>query len=161
HVGRRARALLDDARDRVANVLRCKPSELVFTSGGTESANLAIFGAGRLNKSKCKHIVTSSIEHHAVLHCCGHLSKTEGFEIMYVPVDKEGRVKPDDVAKEIRPDTSLVSIMSSNNEIGTIQPVAEVGRICRERGVLFHTDAVQSFGREPFSNIQQYNADLV
>jgi cysteine desulfurase len=161
HVGRKARALLDEARDRVANVLKCKPSELVFTSGGTESTNQAVFGAARLNKLKCKHIVTSPVEHHAVLHCCEYLSKTEGFEITYVQVDNEGRVDVGEVAKAIRPDTSLVSIMSSNNEIGTIQPVAEIGRICRERGVLFHTDAVQSFGKEPFSNIQQFNADLV
>ena len=161
HVGRQARALLDEARDRAATVLKSKPSEIVFTSGGTESTNLAIFGAARLKKDKGKHIITSAVEHHAVLNCCEYLQKKEGFRVTYLPVDKEGRVNPVALQKALRPDTILVSIMSANNEIGTVQPVSELGRICREKGILFHTDAVQSFGKEPFNDIQQFDADLV
>jgi len=161
HVGRRARALLDDARDRSAKVLGCRPSEVIFTSGGTESVNLALFGAARLRRNKGKHIVTSAIEHHAVLHSCQYLAKHEGFELTLLPADHQGRVSVDSLQKALRPDTILVSIMAANNEVGTLQPVAELGAICRERGVLFHTDAVQWFGKEPLSNIHQFNADLV
>ena len=160
-IGRRARAILDDARDRAAKVLACKPSEVVFTSGGTESVNLAVFGSARLRKPQGRHIITSAIEHHAVLHSCEYLAKKEGFELTLLPVDKGGRVNPDDLKKALRPDTIVVSIMAANNEIGTVQPVAELGAICRERGVLFHTDAVQWFGKEPFGDIHQFNADLV
>lgn len=161
HVGRKARALLDDARDRCAKVLGAKPSEVIFTSGGTESNNLAIFGTARLLKPKGRHLITSAIEHHAVLHCCEYLAKKEGFELTVLPVDREGFVSPDDLKKAIRPDTILVSIMAANNEIGTIQPIAELGAICGARGVVFHTDAVQWFGKEPFASIDQFNADLV
>ena len=161
HIGRRARATLDDARERAARVLGCKPSELTFTSGGTESANLAIFGAARLLKPKGRHLITSSIEHHAVLHCFEYLAAKEGFELTCLPVDSKGVIAVDSLEKAIRPDTILVSLMAANNEIGTIQPVAELGALCRQRGVLFHTDAVQWFGKEPFDNIQQFNADLV
>ncbi len=161
HVGRRARAILDDARDRVAKVLGSKPSEVIFTSGGTESSNLAIFGVARLLRSKGRHLITSAIEHHAVLHCCQYLERKEGFEVTYLPVNVEGRVSVDSLARAIRPDTTLVSIMAANNETGTIQPVAELGALCRARGVLFHTDAVQWFGKEPFDTIHQFNADLV
>ncbi|MGA3284126.1 MAG: cysteine desulfurase family protein [Verrucomicrobiota bacterium] len=161
HVGQRARAALDDARDRAAKFLVCKPSELIFTSGGTESNNLAIFGAARLLKPKGKHLIASAIEHHAVLHCFDYLEKKEGFEVSRLPVDREGRVSVADLKQAIRPDTVLVSIMAANNEIGTIQPVAELGAVCRERGIVFHTDAVQWFGKEPVENIGQFNADLV
>jgi cysteine desulfurase len=161
HVGRKARARLDGARDRAANFLGAKPSEIIFTSGGTESNNLAILGTARLLKSKGRHLITSAIEHHAVLHCFDFLEKNEGFVVTRLPVDSEGRVSPDDLKKAIRPDTVLVSVMAANNEIGTIQPVAELGAICRERGVVFHTDAVQWFGKEPFENFAQFNADLV
>jgi cysteine desulfurase len=161
HVGRKARALLDEARDRTATILGSKPSEVVFTSGGTESNNLAIFGAARLLKVKGKHLITSVIEHHAVLHCFQYLARKEGFEVTYLPVSREGMISPEDLKKALRPDTTLVSLMAANNEIGTIQPVAELGAICRERGVLFHTDAVQLFGKEPFRDIHQFNADLV
>jgi cysteine desulfurase len=160
-VGRRARALLDEARDRAADVLGCKPSEVVFTSGGTESVNLAIFGVARLRKPKGRHLITSAIEHHAVLHSCGYLAKHEGFEVTYLPVDAEGQVSVEALRSAFRPDTILVSVMAANNEVGTVQPVAELGALCRERGVLFHTDAVQWFGKEPFQNIHQFNADLV
>src|SRR5439155_13702623 len=161
HVGRQARALLDDARDRAARVLGCKPSEMVFTSGGTESANLAIFGVARMLKPKGRHIITSAVEHHAVLHACEYLGKKEGFDLTVLPVDRVGLVSPETLEKALRPDTVLVSIMAANNEIGTIQPVAELGNICRRAGVLFHTDAVQWFGKEPFHNIHQFNANLV
>lgn len=161
HVGRHARALLDDARDRVARVWSCKPSEVIFTSGGTESNNQAIFGAARMLCYKGRHLITSTIEHHAVLHCFQYLEKKEGYRVTYLPVDATGRVNPDDLAKAIQPDTILVSIMAANNETGTIQPVAQLGALCQERGVVFHTDAVQWFGKEPFDTIQQFNANLV
>jgi cysteine desulfurase len=161
HVGRRARALLDDTRDRAAKVLGAKPSEVIFTSGGTESNNLAIFGTARLLKPKGRHLITSAIEHHAVLNCFDYLEKKEGFEVSRLPVDSEGLVSPEELKKTIRPDTILVSIMAANNEIGTIQPVAELGAVCRERGIVFHTDAVQWFGKEPVENAGQFNADLV
>jgi len=161
HVGRKARALLDDTRDRAAKFLGAKPSEIIFTSGGSESSNLAIFGTARALKAKGKHLITSAIEHHAVLHCFDYLEKHEGFEVTRLPVNSEGRVAPDDLKKALRADTILVSIMAANNEIGSIQPVAELGAICRERGTIFHSDAVQWFGKEPFEEVGQFNADLV
>ncbi len=161
HVGRRARARLDDLRDRAATVLGAKPSEVIFTSGGTESVNLAIFGTARLLKPKGRHLITSAVEHHAVLHACEYLAKQENFEVTVLPVDATGRIAVETLAKALRPDTILVSLQAANNEIGTLQPVAELGALCRSRGVLFHTDAVQWFGKEPFANIHQFNADLV
>jgi cysteine desulfurase len=161
HVGRKARALLDDARDRAAKFLGAKPSEIIFTGGGTESNNLAIFGTARALKSKGKHLITSAIEHDAVLQSFDYLESKEGFEVTRLPVNSVGRVSPDDLKHVIRADTILVSIMAANNEIGAIQPVAELGAICRERGIVFHTDAVQWFGKEPFENVGQFNADLV
>ncbi|MEO8428349.1 MAG: cysteine desulfurase family protein [Verrucomicrobiota bacterium] len=161
HIGRQARVILDDARERVAKVWQCKPSEVVFTSGGTESNNLAIFGAARHFKAKGRHLITSQVEHHAVLHCFEYLARHEEFDVTYLPVDQEGLVDPDSLRAAIRHDTSLVSIMAANNETGTIQPVADLGAICRERGVAFHTDAVQWFGKEQFTSIHQFNADLV
>jgi cysteine desulfurase len=153
--------LLDEARDRVATVWRAKPSEVIFTSCGTEANNLAIFGTARLLRDKGRHLITSRIEHHAVLHCFEYLQRREGFEVTYLPVDREGRIAPDDLRAALRPDTILVSLMGANNEVGTLQPVAELGTICRERGVIFHTDAVQWFGKEPVESIHQFNADLV
>lgn len=161
HVGRHARALLDDARDRVARVWGAKPSEVVFTSGGTESNNLAILGTARGLRSQGRHLITSAVEHHAVLHAFQYLAAHEGFELTLLPVDSAGRVGVDSLRAALRPDTILVSVMAANNEIGTLQPVAELGAFCRERGVLFHTDAAQWFGKEPFSSIHQFNADLV
>jgi len=160
HVGRRARALLDEFRDRLAARFHCKPSEVVFTSGGTESNNLAVFGAARLASGK-RHLLTSPTEHHAVLNAFEALRDREGFELTLLPVDAWGRVDPDDVRRAIRPDTALVSVMAANNETGTVQPVAELGSLCRERGVLFHTDAVQWFGKLPVETIHAFNADLV
>jgi cysteine desulfurase len=161
HVGRRARSLLDDARDRIAKVWLCRPSEVVFTSGGTESNNMAVFGSARALRDKGRHLITTTIEHHAVLHCFQYLEKKEGFQVTYLPANSEGVVSPDDLAKAIRPDTTLVSIMAANNETGSIQPVAEFGKICRSRGVIFHTDAVQWFGKQPFTDISEFNAELV
>ena len=161
HTGRQARALLDEGRERAAKVLGCKPSEIVFTSGGTESANLAVLGTARRLKAKGRHLITSSVEHPAVLQCCAYLARQEGFEVTYLPVNQEGMVSPASLAEAIRSDTILVSVMAANNEIGTIQPVPELGGICRERGVLFHTDAVQWLGKEPFGDVHQFNADLV
>ncbi|HVU28611.1 MAG TPA: cysteine desulfurase family protein [Verrucomicrobiae bacterium] len=161
HVGRKARALLDDARDRAAKFLGAKPSEIIFTSGGTESNNLAIFGTARNLKSKGKHLITSVVEHHAVLDCFNYLEKREGFEVTRLPVDSAGRVSPDDLRKALRKDTILVSVLAANNEIGTLQPISELGKICREHGIIFHTDAVQWLGKAPFENVAQFNADLV
>jgi len=161
HIGRRARALLDDARDRAARFLGARPSEIIFTSGGTESNNLAILGTARLLKSKGKHLITSAIEHHAVLSCFDFLAEREGFDVSRLPVDPWGRISPLDLDKAIRPDTVLVSVMAANNEIGTIQPVSQLGAICHKRGVVFHTDAVQWFGKGNVNNVAQFNAGLV
>ena len=161
HVGQQARVLLDEARERAAKILGGKPSEIIFTSGGTESNNLAIFGTARLLKPRGRHLITSAIEHHAVLHCFDYLEKKEGFEVTRLPVNSAGQVSVDDLKKAIRPDTIFCSLMAANNEIGTIQPVSEVGAICRERGLIFHTDAVQWFGKLPFDTVGQFNADLV
>ena len=161
HVGQRARAALDDSRDRAARLLKAKPSEVVFTSGGTESNNLAILGAARLRKPYGRHLITSAVEHHAVLHCFDYLAAKEGFDVTYLPVNHDGRVALESLQQALRPDTMLVSIQAANNEIGTLQPVAALGALCRQRGVLFHTDAVQWFGKEPVVDIHQFNADLV
>ena len=161
-VGRRARAALDEFRYRLAGVWRCKPSEVVFTSGGTESNNLAVLGAARLGKSQGRcHLVASPVEHHAVLHAFKYLESPEGFTLTLLPVDHHGRVSAETVAAALRSDTALVSVMTANNETGTIQPVAEIGRLCRQQGVTFHTDAVQSFGKLPFESVHQFEADLV
>jgi cysteine desulfurase len=160
-VGVKTRALLDDARDRVATIWKAKPSEVVFTSGGTESNNMAVFGTARLLKHKGRHLITSQIEHHAVLNCFEYLEKKEGFEVTYLPVNGEGLVSPGDLESAIREETIFVSIMAANNEVGTIQPIAELGAICQSRGIIFHSDAVQWFGKEPFESIHQFNADLV
>ena len=161
HLGQRARALLDDARDRVAATLKCKPSEIIFTSGGTESTNLAILGMARSLRAQGRHIITSQVEHPAVLQPCEYLANNEDFEVSFLPPDKYGFVSAESVREALRPDTILVSIMAANNEVGTLQPVAEIGELCSENGVLFHTDAVQWFGKFPLSSISDFNADLV
>lgn len=145
--GREARAAIDSARDRIAHLLGAKPHEITFTSGGTESDNLAILGLARAGQGR--HVITCATEHHAVLHPCEHLAKREGFRLTVLPVDRSGRVAPEQVAEALAPDTALVSIMTANNETGTLQPVREIAALCRERGVFFHTDAIQSFGKEP------------
>ncbi len=145
--GRTALSALDQARSTVASVLHCNAKELVFTGGGSESDNLAIKGAALAQRQRGKgnHIVTSAIEHHAVLHAVEAL-ETMGFEVTIVPVNADGLVEPEQFRAALRDDTVLATIMYANNEIGTIQPIAELGAICRERGILFHTDAVQAGG---------------
>lgn len=160
-LGRRARALLDDARDRLAACLRSRPGEWVFTSGGTEANNLAVFGAARARKPRGRHLVCSPVEHHAVLNAFETLARREGFELTLLPVDRHGRVAPEDVTRTLRPDTTLVSVMAANNETGVLQPVREIGRICRQKGVLFHTDALQWAGKEPWDAVGDFEADLV
>ncbi len=161
HLGRHARALLDDARDRLAASLRSKPGEWVFTSGGTEANNLAVLGTARARKPAARHLLCSPIEHHAVLHAFESLARHEGFEWSVLPVDPSGRVDPADVAKALRPDTALVSVMAANNETGVLQPVAEIGTLCRAKGIPFHTDALQWAGKEPLTAIADLQADLV
>ncbi len=161
HLGQAARALLDDARDRAAVVLGCKPSELIFTSGGTESSNLAILGAARMRRDAGRHFITCAVEHHAVLHPCEYLAQNEGFDLTVLPVSNTGRVAVEAVAEAIRPDTVLVSIQAANNEVGTVQPVAEIGALCAERGVLFHSDAVQWAGKLQMPSVDCFRADLV
>lgn len=146
--GREARKAVEEAREKVAVAIGATPGEVVFTSGGTESDVLAIKGVAYANRSKGNHIITSAVEHHAVLDNCKSLEK-EGFEVTVLPVDEYGMVNPDRVAEAINDKTILISIMHANNEVGTIQPIQEIGRLAREKGVLFHTDAVQSFGKIP------------
>ncbi len=143
--GRRARDLLDEARVTIADALGCLDAEVFFTSSGTESDNWAILGAARVAPPHRRHIVTTAIEHHAVLFACRRLQE-EGWEVTYLPVDSHGMVDPDDLRRALRDDTWLVSVMHANNEVGTIQPIAEIAHICRERGVWLHCDAVQTFG---------------
>lgn len=161
HIGRQARACLDDARDRVAAVLGCRPSEVIFTSGGTEANNLAILGTARRHRDRGRHLVCSAIEHPAVLHSFRHLADHEGFTLSIAPVDASGRLSPESLRSVVRSDTILVSVMAANNEIGTLQPVEQIGSWCRERGVLFHCDAVQWFGKEPWPGVDHFPADLV
>jgi cysteine desulfurase len=141
--GRRARQGLDEARETIAEAIGAKPREIVFTSSGTEADNLALKGMAWAGSARGRHIVTSSVEHKAVMNACAILERS-GFEVTYLPVDRFGRVDPDDVARAITEATTLVSVMAANNEVGTLQPVAEIGAACRERRVAFHTDAVQS-----------------
>jgi cysteine desulfurase len=157
--GRRARQGLDDARERVARLLGAKPREILFTSNGTEADNLAVKGAAWAASGRGRRLVTSSIEHKAVLHSCGVLDR-QGFQATYLPVDRYGRVEPADVAAAITDRTTLVSVMYANNEVGTIQPIAEIGAICRERRVLFHVDAVQAAGFLPL-DVDRLGVDLL
>ena len=143
-LGREAKEAIEDARAKAAKVIGAEPREIIFTSGGSESDNMVLRGIPKAGD----HIITSAFEHHAVLHTCQALEK-EGVKVTYLPVTKEGFVHPEDVKKAIIKNTKLVSIMHANNEIGTIQPIAEIGRICRDSGVLFHTDAVQTYGKIP------------
>jgi len=155
--GRQARGAIDTARDRLAKLLKAKPSELVFTSGGTESNNLAVQGLAFAHAARGKHIVTAATEHHAVLHTCHMLEKRHQFEVTYLDPLPDGRIDPARLAATIRPDTILVTIMSANNETGVKNPVAEIGRICAEKKIPFHTDAVQSAGKEPLE-IEKWQA---
>jgi cysteine desulfurase len=145
--GRETRAAIDNARDKLAALLRVKPNEIIFTSGGTESCNLAVFGLARCRMQGGGHVISAKTEHHAVLNAMEHLEKHEGFEVTWLNVSRDGIIDLDQLADAIRPETRLVSIMSANNETGVIQPIREISRICRERGVLLHMDMVQSFGK--------------
>ena len=157
--GRETRKAVELARRRTAGVLGAESREICFTSGGSESNNLAIQGTAFAMRGKGNHIITSQIEHHSVLNTCRWLEK-QGFRVTYLPVDADGTVDPENVRDAIRPETILVSIMTANNEIGTVQPVAQIGEICREKGVAFHTDAVQAVGMLR-TDVREMNADLV
>jgi len=157
--GREARKALDQARQTVAEVLNADFNEIVFTGGGSEADNLAIKGAAWEYRNKGRHLITSSIEHHAVLHPMQQLER-EGFEVTYLPVDDQGLISVEELANAIREDTILVSIMHANNEIGVIEPIAQIGAITKERGVLFHTDAVQTVGVMDI-NVKKLNVDLL
>ena len=150
---------VDKARGQIAQLAGCKPAEIVFTSGATESDNLAIKGVAWAYREKGNHLITCKIEHHAVLDSCKRLEK-EGFEVTYLPVDKDGLVEPEGVRRAITERTILITIMYANNEIGTIHPIAEIGRIAKERGILFHADAVQAFGKIP-CKVDDLNVDLM
>ena len=158
-LGRHAMQAIDSAREEVAEVLSCRPTEVTFTGCGSESDNLAIKGIAFTAQKKGNHLITSSIEHHAVLHTCQYLERF-GFKTTYVPVDSYGGVDPDEVGRAITDQTILVSIMYANNEVGTIEPVAEIGRICRARKIPFHVDAVQAGGALPI-DVTALNADLL
>lgn len=158
-VGREARAAIDEARDTIASAVGASAAEITFTSGGTEADNLAILGAARSNRAKGDHIVTCVTEHHAVLESCAQLEH-EGFRVTYLPVNADGLISADEVQAAMEDGTILVSIMHVNNEIGVIQPVSAIGRVVKERGALFHTDAVQSFGVIPV-DVDRLNVDLL
>ena len=157
-LGQRARAAVERARAQVAALIHCEPGEIVFTSGGTESDNLAILGAVRASSLPRKHVITSAIEHHAVLRACQALER-EGVAVTVLPVNSQGFVEPEQVRQALRPETVLISIMHANNEIGTMQPLREISSIAKEAGVLFHTDAVQSTGKIPV-DVKRLGVDL-
>lgn len=157
---REARAGLDKARAQVAAALNATPDEIIFNGGGTEGDNTVLRGVAMRHVQKGKHIITTAIEHHAVLHTAEALKKELGYEITYLPVDEFGRVTARQVAEAIRPDTILVSIMFANNEVGTLMPILEIGALCREHGVLFHTDAVQAVGHVPI-DVRAMNIDFL
>jgi cysteine desulfurase len=158
--GREAKVAIEEARERIANFINAKPSEIVFTSGGTEADNFAIFGIAMANLKRGKnHIITTQIEHHAVLDACMFLQKN-GFDVTFLKVGSDGIVDPDDVKQVITPRTCLISVMHANNEIGTIQPIEAIGQIAKEYGILFHTDAVQSFGKINV-DVEKLNVDLL
>lgn len=156
--GREAKKIVNGARDRIASLLGCQSDELVFTAGGTESDNLAILGLLESLGVKGKHVITSAVEHHAVLHTCHELER-RGCEVTYVPVDSTGRVSVEDIAGAIQDNTVLVTIMYGNNEVGTVQPIVEIGELCRSRGIVFHTDAVQILGSEAI-NCRELPVDM-
>jgi len=157
--GREAKVALEESREKVAQILGAMPSEIYFTSGGTESENLAIKGVAYANRNKGRHIITSQIEHHAVLESCKFLEK-EGFEVTYLPVDSKGLVDPEDLRTAIRDDTILVSIIHANNEVGTVQSIQELSQAAKEKGAYFHTDAVQSLGKIPI-DVRKLNLDMI
>jgi len=157
--GQRARSAVEASREQLARLLNARPSEIVFTSGGTESDNQSLFGIVRASRSEAKHVITTTIEHSAVLHTAKELEK-RGVRVTYVPVGSGGVADPTDVEKAIGPDTVLISVMHANNEIGTIQPLEEIGRIAREHDIYFHTDAVQAVGKIPV-DVERLGVDLL
>lgn len=158
-LGRDSKKAIEEARETVAKTIGAQPREIFFTGSGTEADNWAIKGVAYANRKKGKHIITTSIEHHAVLHTCQYL-ESDGFDVTYLAVDSDGLVTAEQVSAAIRPDTILITIMFANNEIGTIQPIAEIGKIAREKGITFHTDAVQAMGNIPI-NVDDMNIDLL
>ena len=158
-IARESKKALEKAREQVAKVLNAEPSEIYFTAGGSESDNMALKGVAEALEKKGKHIITTKIEHHAILHTCEYLEE-RGFEVTYLPVDEYGKISLEELKKAIRNDTILISVMFANNEIGTIQPIAEIGAIARERGIYFHTDAVQAVGHVKI-DVQEMNIDLL
>ncbi len=158
--GREAKTALDKARGQVANLINAKTNEIYFTAGGTESDNWAIEGVAFAHKNKGNHIITSKIEHHGVLHVCEYLEKHHGFEVTYLDVDAEGRVKLEDLESAIKDTTILITIMYANNEIGTIQPIKEIGEIAKKHNIIFHTDAVQAAGNIEI-DVKELNVDLM
>lgn len=158
-LGAESKKAMTQAREIIAESIGATPAEIYFTAGGSESDNWALVATAEAYASKGKHIITSGIEHHAILHTCDYL-KTRGYEITYVDVDENGVIKLDELKKAIRPDTILISVMFANNEIGTIQPIKEIGEIAKEHGILFHTDAVQAYGHVPI-NVDEDHIDML
>lgn len=158
-LGRSAKLAIENSRSHFSYLINAKPEEICFVSGGTEADNLAIKGYAFFNRSKGNHIITSVVEHSAVLNTCRFLEK-QGFEVTYLPVDQYGQVDPDSVRKNIKPSTILISIIHANNEIGTINPIKEIGTIAKDKNIIFHTDAVQSFGKIPI-NVEELNVSLL
>ena len=157
--GQEGKAAIEEAREKIANLIGAKQEEIIFTSGGTESNNSALKGVAYANQHKGNHIITTPLEHHAIIEPCNFLEKS-GFKVTYLPVDKDGLLNPEEVKKAITTKTILISAMHANNEIGTIEPIAEIGRIARERDIYFHTDAVQTFGHLPI-NVDELNISLL
>ena len=158
-LGSESKKAVDHARQIIADSLHCTPQEIYFTTGGSESDNWALIATAEANEKKGRHIITTKIEHHAILHTCEYLEK-RGFEITYLPVDKDGLISIEDLKNAIRPDTILISVMFANNEIGTIQPIEEIGSIAKEKGILFHTDAVQAYGHVPI-DVEKLHLDFL
>lgn len=158
-LGAESKKAMDHARQTIADSLGAKPEEIYFTAGGSESDNWALKATAEAYASKGKHIITTKIEHHAILHTCEYLEK-RGFEITYLNVDRDGLISLDELKAAIRPDTNLISVMFANNEIGTIEPIAEIGEIAKEHGVLFHTDAVQAYAQVPI-NVDEMHIDML
>ncbi len=158
-IGRESKKAIEEARDKVAAAIGAQPKEIFFTGSGSESDNWAIKGVAYSNKSRGNHIITTAIEHHAVLHTCQYL-ESDGFEVTYLPVDENGLITAEQVRDAIKPATILITVMFANNEIGTIQPIAEIGSVAREKGIYFHTDAVQAIGNINI-NVNEMNIDLL
>ena len=158
-LGNHSKNAMNEARDIIADALGARGEEIYFTAGGSESDNWALKATAEAYESKGKHIITTKIEHHAILHTCEYLEK-RGYEISYIDVDENGKVKVDELERAIRPDTILISVMFANNEIGTVQPIKEIGEIAKKHGILFHTDAVQAYGQLPI-NVDEYHIDML